>query len=137
MVELYKQYICVYCGTTDYYKNYWIRDKSHNVKCKTCGAYMSKDLLMADMSPYEWGLWLSLNIETHRSPHNRFSEKVDYKLLKFNLNTFSAGVKKEFYDGYYYLRNNNIINTSDMLEKLNYKLGIWKKREKIKTLNDF
>lgn len=137
MVDLYKEYVCPFCGTIDVYKNYWIDDKSDFFRCKCCDNRMRREVLLADMSSYEWGLWLSLNRENYRSPHNRFSEKINFKLIKFNLKNMGGNVEKEFYRGYYYVRDNELIEVKSMLENLNFKLGIWKKFEKRNTLDRY
>lgn len=139
---LYKQYVCPYCGSTDVIKNYNIKYKSglinrKMVKCRICNNRMKRETLIVDMSPYDWGLWLSINIHKYRSPHNKFADKVRFSILYENLNLFGRRIKRDFQEGYYFIRNNKINNVDKLLDDLNHKYGISGKKDKKITLDAF
>lgn len=136
MLDLNKEYVCLYCGHKDTL-SYFLQKKANGtyslkmVKCDDCKERMKLNTLLANMSVYEWGLWLYLNIRVYNSPHNKFYERIDFHKLNYNLSKMGKYVTDEFWRGFKDGKSFNLkakykahYVLSEMLEEMNKKYNI-------------
>jgi len=106
LLDLQKIYTCPYCANTDTLRNFFLlkKDKSYsykNPKCRICNEGMRLKTLLAEFTPYEWGLWIYLNIIVYNSPERKFYDKIHFKVLSMNLNILGKYIKDEFWRGFF------------------------------------
>jgi len=101
-------YTCPYCGSRKKLKEYEIiknKDgKMRQIICSICNEKMRKNTLINDITPYEWGEWLYLNIRIYNSHFYRFHDKVHMDLLVENLR-LSPELANCFWDGWFHAKD--------------------------------
>lgn len=141
MLNYLKSYVCPYCGFEDILYSFIIKKKdgtnSKFVRCPYCKINMKLKTLIADMSLYEWGLWLYINIRMFNNPHDRFREKVKMDKIILKLNSLGRIYKKEFWDGWNYGKEKYDFEGTKILNELNDKYGIYDKKRRNSKLDDF
>jgi len=142
-MALQVEYVCPYCANNAPLQKYLIKkaDGTYNqkrVKCPLCNEGIKMITLKADMSAYEWGKWIYLNIRVFNSPHFHFYDKWQHDIFFINLSLFSRSVRNDWWNGFKeYKGKSNYQTMKEELEKLNIKFGIWFKKEEIQTLDDY
>lgn len=106
MLELSKEYICVYCGSSSQLRRYLNKKKNGEYKtkfvtCPICKQNMKINTLIADMTAKEWGLWLYLNMRIYTNIHDNFHDKINFNLLFENFKYHGDLVKKQWRIGWY------------------------------------
>lgn len=101
-------YTCPYCGSRKKLREYKImRNKDGKIRqiiCSTCNETMRKNTLINDITPYQWGEWLYLNIRTYNSHFYKFHDKVHMDLLVENLR-MSPDLANCFWDGWFHAKD--------------------------------
>lgn len=105
MIDLNKIYYCPYCGSPNPLFLYLTKYKNGTynmkmVKCNDCKIRMKYKTLIVEMSFYEWGRWLYLNIICYRSPNKKFYDNINWEMLKKNLDLLGKYNKMEFWNGF-------------------------------------
>jgi len=103
MLDFTKDYTCTYCGHQDLLTRFISRTKKglgKTVRCRACNNRMKLKTLTCNMNPYDWGLWLYLNIIAYRSPHGKFYDRINWDMLWKNINMLGIITKNEFKKGF-------------------------------------
>ena len=141
MLNLEHEYICPYCANKATMRNFLLfkADGTYNkkhTKCPLCNKRMRIATLKAEMTPFEWGLWIYLNIRIYNSPYYKFYDDWQHEIFFLNLDLLPRNMKNDWWKGFKKYKG-----TSDKeamkrrLEELNVKFGI-RPNKKI-TLGDF
>jgi hypothetical protein len=141
--DLNAYYVCPYCANQAPFNKYLMKMASgeynrKRAKCPLCLENMRMATLKADMSPYEWGMWLYLNIRVYNSPHFKFHDKWQHDIFFINLSLLSRDIKNDWWEGFKLYKGTSDLKTiRDKLEELNFKFGIYKKRQDIGILDNY
>ena len=141
MIPLNKKFICPYCGYIDSLYSFLVKKKDKSistkiVKCGMCSVRMKKATLINDMSIYEWGLWLYLNIRLYDA-----YDKVDFKRIYRALHLMGSDNAKEFTSGFsrgkeiYRLDGNEALKTE--LEEIEFKYNLTSKAKSRNKLDNY
>ena len=100
MIDLNELYGCPYCANKSEFRKYLIKkaDGTYNNKrgkCPLCEEGIKIKTLKADMTPYEWGEWIYLNIIVYNSPHFHFYDKWQHDIFFLNLSMYPRDVKND------------------------------------------
>lgn len=143
MIDLNATHVCLFCAHKGILHEFLLKYKSgeYNLKmskCPFCKEKIRYKIITAKLTPEQWGEWIYLNIKVYNNPHFRFYDKWQHNIFFINFELLGKNIKNNWWEGFKKYREvSNITYLKDKLNKLNYDLEIYRKKDKLITLEAY